>query len=105
MANKRRSLCNFAQMHAHLYAWEPLPVKAIAGDLHFLIPSLPTPAKALQHTLDGLSVVDSRSLGETAMEFVYAHRLNDILAIRYVRNERENRWTCLLYTSPSPRDS
>ena len=93
MAKKRRTLCNFAQMHAHLYAWEPQPVKAIADDLHFLVPSLHTTVKALQHALDGLSVVDSRELGESGIEFVYAHRLNDIVGIRYVRNERENRWT------------
>src|ERR1044072_3791497 len=92
MAKKRRTLCNFAQMHAHLYAWEPQPVKAIADDLHFLVPSLHTTVKALQHALDGLSVVDSRELGESGIEFVYAHRLNDIVGIRYVRNERENRW-------------
>ena len=93
MANKRRTLCKFAQMHVHLYVWEPQPVKAIADDLHFLVPSLRTPVKTLRHALDGLSVVDSRLLGESAIEFVYAHRLNDILAIRYVRNERENKWT------------
>lgn len=93
MATKRRTLCNFAQMHIYLYAWESQLLKTIADDLHFLVPSLPTPVKALQHALDGLSVVESRSVGESATEFVYAHRINDILAIRYVRNERENRWT------------
>jgi hypothetical protein len=91
--DQRKTLHTLAQMHVYLYAWESQTAKSIADDLHLLVPSLPTDVKALQHVLDGLCVVDSRSVGESVNEFVYVHRLHDILAIRCVRNELANRWT------------
>lgn len=77
----------FAQVHTHLYFAEPLPIHNIAEDLRKLAPSLQVDNETLKAKLSGCQYIDSRSVGGDEREFVYAHRLIDTVAIRYVRNE------------------
>jgi hypothetical protein len=89
----RTELSSFVQIHILLYDWTSL--KTIAEDLFRLTPSLFGSVEFLRNALEELKVVDGKSLGASENEFAYLHRLNDIVAIRFVRNEPpgNHRWS------------
>jgi hypothetical protein len=85
---KKKHLSGFAQMYAHLYAWEPLSVEAVSNDLSALT-SAPIDAQALGETLNEFQAVDSQFISGDESEYVYVHRISDAVVFRYVRNEPE----------------
>lgn len=86
---KKKHLSGFAQMHAHLYAWEPLSVEVVSNDLSELSSASSIDAQALGDTLNEFQAIDSQFINGDENEYVYAHRLSDVVVFRYVCNESD----------------